>query len=278
MTVELKKDLPIEDYHKKDGYISKSTLADILDCPAKYKYYQDNPKPEKNHLNVGNAVHTLALEPELFNARFFVLPECDRRTSAGKAIYQAAMDANAGKKLISKEDFVDIEGMAKSLRENKKALALLQAKGLVESSIYWEEDGMKFKARPDFLRDDGLVVDLKTTKSAFKPFFQKDAYNYHYDVSVALTSRGYKALTGNLPSNYVFLAVESKPPYIVEAYDSFRDFNGMDSLYKFGEYRLTNAIDKLKECQQTGDWHGYNQGIESLGVPSYAINNMADGE
>jgi len=275
MKAELKKEQSIEDYHLRDGYISKSSLANIIDCPAKYKYWLDNPQTDKKHFNIGNAVHTLALEPELFHARFFVIPEGIRKDARTEK-YQAVLAEAGNKKIISKEDMTDILGMAESLRNNKKALALLQAKGLAEASIYWQEDGLGFKCRPDFMRDEGLIVDLKMTKSAYKPFFQKDAHNYHYDMSVALTSRGYKALTGELPQNYVFLAVENKPPYVIEAYDSFRDFNGMDSLYKFGEYRLSMAIDKLKECRQTGDWHSYNRGIEALGIPSYAVSELAE--
>lgn len=264
-------DIPIEEYHKKDGHISKSTLADILDCPAVYKYWQENQKPEKNHLNIGNCVHTLALEPELFAQRFLVLPECDRRTKEGKAIYAEALAGAGTKKIISKEDMVDITGMADSLRKNKKSLALLQAKGRVEASIYFEDDGLPFKCRPDYLRDDGLIVDLKTTKSAYKPFFQKDAWSYHYDISVALTSRGYKALTGDMPQNYVFLAVESQPPYLIEAYDTFREFDDMGvSFAKMGDERLTMAINKLKDCTERDIWPSYNDSITPLGVPKYA--------
>ena len=272
-TAQIYPDLPIEDYHKDDGYISKSKLADILDCPAIYKYWHvdKNKKPERDYFNVGNAVHTLALEPELFAQRFYTLPECDKRTKEGKAIYAAALEACGTKKILSIEQMVDINGMADSLRKNKSALALLQAKGRVEPSIYWEEYGMKFKCRPDYLRDDGLIVDLKTTKSSYKPFFQKDAYNMHYDISVALTSRGYKALTGKLPENYVFLAVESKPPYLVSSYDTFRNFDEFSSVYKIGEARLQSAITKLKECQSTDVWPSYQTEIQPLGVPAYAI-------
>ncbi len=271
MPATLYPDLPIEKYHEKDGYISKSSLADILDCPAVYKYWHVdcNPREEKDHFNVGNCVHTLALEPELFSQRFYFLPEGVRR-DIRTAKYQGILATAGLRKIITASDFEDIKGMAESLRSNKKALALLQSKGKVEPSIYWEEDNFKFKARPDFLRDDGLIVDLKTTKSAYKPFFQKDAFNFHYDLSVALTSRGYQALTGKEPENYVFLAVESKPPYLVECYDSYRNFDSFTSFLKVGQDRLEKAINKLHECLSTGHWASYHDDIQPLGVPSYA--------
>lgn len=271
MTAVLYPDQTIEAYHVDKEHISKSSLAKILDCPAVYKYWQDNADPEdKDHLNVGNCVHTLALEPDLFASRFFVLPEGIRRDARTEK-YQAILADAGSRKIMTAPDMIDIKGMADSLRSNKKALALLQSKGRVEASIYWEEDGLKLKCRPDYLRDDGLIIDLKTTKSAYKSFFQKDAFNYYYDISVALTSRGYKALTGEMPKNYVFLAVESKPPYLIEAYDTFREANGMGMTFAgYGEERLQTAINRLNDCTARDYWPSYNEGIEPLGIPAYA--------
>ena len=71
--------------------------------------------------------------------------------------------------------------MANSLLKNSLALSLLKSDGYVEASIFWEnEEGMKFRCRPDFMRNDGLLVDLKTAESVRPENFYKNANNFNY--------------------------------------------------------------------------------------------------
>lgn len=280
----------IEEYHalgdiKKygdDAILSKSQLAE-MECPAKFKYkYIDGGKDdEKDYLNVGNAVHTLALEPDLFHDRFYILPEGMRRDKRMKA-YQDEIEAAGKRKMITHNDFQDIEGMAKSLSSNRTALSLLDTSGKIEPSIFWndEETGVKLRCRPDFYRDDGLVVDLKTCNSAEPMKFFRDAFNFHYDMSVGMTCDGIKMLTGKMPDNYVFLVIEKKPPYIIEAYDSFRPWDKEDitkfTYYDAGQYRFRKMLEKFVECKKSGHWHGYQNKITPMSVPAYEMRNMED--
>ena len=285
---ELKADMSIDDYHdlgnvKKHGdkaVFSKSQLA-LMDCPARFKYeYIDGAEnEEKDNLNVGNAVHTLALEPDLFHSRFYLLPEGVRRDKRTE-IYKAHIEAAKGRKIITAADFVDIQGMAKSLASNKKSMYLLQAAGKIEASIFWkdEESGFNLRCRPDFMRDDGLIVDLKTAASAEPSNFSRSAFDCHYDMSVAMTTDGVGRLIGKKPDNYVFLVIEKKPPYIIEAYDSFRPWDVEDvadtTYLDAGSYRYRQSLDKLKECFDTGIWGGYSDIINPMAVPRYAMKKL----
>jgi hypothetical protein len=285
-------DLSIEDYHDmgnvnkygKNAIFSKSQLG-LMDCPAKFKYeYIDGAeKEEKDFLNVGNAVHTLALEPDLFHSRIYLLPEGVRRDKRTD-VYQKHLEAANGRKIITAGDFIDIQGMAKSLASNKKAMYLLQASGKIEASIFWqdEESGFNLRCRPDFMRDDGLIVDLKTANSAESNDFARSAFDCHYDVSVGMTVDGVEKLIGKKPDNYVFLVVEKKAPYIIEAYDSFRPWDKDDiaqtTYFDAGSYRYRQSIDKLKKCFDTGIWGGYSDSINPMSVPRYAMKKLENGE
>lgn len=288
----LSEELDIEEYHdlgdfRKHGdnaILSKSQLAK-LDCPAKFKYeFMDGgAAEEKDHLNVGNAVHTLALEPDLFHDRFYVLPEGLRRDPR-TAAYKAEIEAAGKRKMITFNDFGDIEGMAKSLTSNKKALSLLDGAGLIEPSIFWNDDetGVRLRCRPDLMRDDGLIVDLKTGHSAEPMKFSRTAFDLHYDISVAMTCEGYKKLHGKKPDNYVFLMIESKAPYVIEAYDSFRPWDP-DDMTKFtyfdaGWFRFRRMLDRFVECKKSGHWPGYQNIITPMSVPGYAMRNLEKGE
>lgn len=285
-------DLSIEAYHdlgniQKHGVnavFSKSQLA-MMDCPAKFKfkYIDGGVDDEKDYFNVGNAVHTLALEPDLFHSRFYLLPEGVRRDKRTDA-YKQHLDAAQSRKIITASDFIDIKGMAAGLAGNKKAMLLLNAKGMIEPSIFWTdpESGLKMRCRPDFLRDDGLIVDLKTAQSAEPSDFARAAFDCHYDMSVGMTVDGVTRLTGTRPDNYVFLAVEKKAPYIVEAYDSFTPWDA-DDMSKFtyfdaGSYRYRAAVNKLSECIKSGIWGGYSDKINPLFVPRYAMSQLEKGE
>lgn len=280
-TATLIADMPIDQYHMPESGVSKSMLSE-MECPLRYKYkYIDKleENTDKDHFNVGNAVHTLALEPAEFDKRFYVIEDGIRRDKRTDS-FKAEIDRANGRKMITAKDYSHINGMANSLRADKMAMAILSRKGLIEASILWhdEEYNMPLKARPDFLGDDGLIVDLKTADSSRPNDFYRNAFDYGYDISVALTTRAYQALYGKNPENYVFVVVEKKPPYPVTVYDTFRPWAGQEiaplSFYNVGKHRLDIYMNRLNTCIKSGVWPSYQQTIEPMAVPAYALKNL----
>lgn len=284
-------DLDIEEYHDlgkfskhgENAIVSKSQLVE-MDCPAKFKhkYLDEAPAEDKDHFNVGNAVHTLALEPTLFHDRFYIIPEGTRRDKRTDA-YKACMAEAGFRKMVTSADYLNVKGMAEALRGSRVAMKLLERAGRVEPSIFFTDEvtGMRLRARPDFMGDDGLIVDLKTARTAEPDAFYRHAFDLHYDMSVALTSEAYKRLTGKMPDNYVFLVIESGEPHVIEAFDSFRPVSKNDpsnlNYYGVGEWRLRASIDKLAECRKRGFWPGYTDGkIKPMGVPAYELKKMEE--
>lgn len=268
------KDMPMDEYHSHPS-LSKSMLAVLGDCPARFKhmYIDGNKRQETESLRIGKAVHTLALEPKKWKAEYVTFSG-DRRTKQGKEDYAEALAS--GKTIINEKEIEQIEGMANSLSKNPFALALLKADGYAESTIIWNEDGLDLRCRPDFMRNDGLIVDLKTCRSANPSIFHSDAWKFHYDVSVAMTSRGYEAHFGKPADNYVFLCIEVEAPYIVECFESYAamdNITGMSYL-SAGEVRLNKLINKYKECKAADNWPSYSGRITTMKIPSWAMKGL----
>jgi hypothetical protein len=275
-TAKLHKDMPMEQYQAAKDHISKSMLSDFADCPARFKYLHidGGEKPSTPSLRLGHAVHTLALEPDLYKKNYYVMPlkedgkEIIR--NASHAAYKEQLEVAAGRMILSRSELRQIEGMAEALTKNPFALALLKAAGYVEASIFWQDGDMAFRCRPDFMRNDGLLVDLKTAESVEPRKFFQSARNYNYDLSVALTSQGYEALHGKQPDEYVFLCVEPEPPHLIEAYDTFVMHPDVGISYlDYGSARLGTLLEKYKECRSKNKWPGYVGKIAPMGLPGW---------
>lgn len=272
------KNMPMDEYHAHNS-LSKSMFSELDDCPArfKYRYIDGNKRAETDSLRLGKAVHTLALEPHMWKTEYAVF-EGDLRKSADKEEYAELLAS--GRTIIRSAQMEQIEGMANSIVKNPIALALLKSEGYAEASIIWDDDDLTFRCRPDYLRNDGLIVDLKTCKSAKPSIFGKDAWNYHYDVSVALTTRGYKAHFGKEPDNYVFLCVEVEAPYIIECYETYApmdEFTGLSYL-EVGEMRLNKLIETYRKCKAADHWPAYSGKIETMRAPSWALKGTIEND
>lgn len=272
MTATLFKDMPMSDYQAATDHLSKTMLSVGADCWAKFKYqfidgnYQSK---DTDSLRIGSAVHTLALEPQKWNAKYYVLPQdYDGRTKEGKIIKAEAEET--GKKILKHDDVVDIKGMAKALTEHPLAIGLLKSPGYVESSIFWEQSGVQMKCRPDLMRNDGLIVDIKTCKSAHPRIFGSDAYKFKYPLSVAITCAGYEALYGKMPEEYVFLCIETEAPYMISCFSSFTGNQLSMSVLDHGRLQLECLLDEFKKCRDSGVWPAYQDTIEPLKLPAYA--------
>lgn len=283
MTAELFETMGIQKYHSQKDVLSKSMLSDLLrpSCPAyfKWKHIDGGQEEQTKSLRLGIAVHLLALEPEKFAAAYHVLPEGMKRDARHEKYKQELLRAG-NRECLKPDEHSQILAMARAIRKNPVALKLLDAPGKVEASIFWEEDGLKFRTRPDFMRENPLVIDLKTCRSAHPDTFIKDAYNFHYSMSVALTARGYKALYGKELENYVFLCVETEPPYLISCFDSMRPFDPVSGLtyLDVGNKLLDSCVQTYKDCVAAGVWPAYQETIEPMNVPRWAQNFLETGE
>jgi len=314
---ELHKDMSIEEYHAQREVVSKSMLGDFADCPARYKHkYIDNaPEVKTKSLRIGSAVHTLALEPEKWDAGYHVLPTTyyndkgeekafrndirqqvvqDEYTAAGYDVFKdedkqwQIKETPKSKLIISKTEHEQVEKMAEALAKNTLAYNILKAEGYVEASILFEAEfeneetgemeSVKMRCRPDLMRNDGLLVDLKTCRSAKPSLFWHDSHNLHYDLSVAISMLGYEKLYGKPADNYVFVGIESGEPHIVECYESMKPMDELTGLLyaDFGRMHLNHIMGRFLACRAKNKWPGYQEEIGNMEVPQWALRQFIE--
>lgn len=256
------------EYHAS-GAVSKSVLDMIHRSPAYYAYCKEHPREQTESMLLGSVFHKLVLEPDTFAAEFAVAPECDRRTKDGKAAWTEFQDAlGDGVTPIAAQTYVTALCMRDAVRAHEIASRLL-TDGKAEESYFWERDGIKCSCRPDWLKDNGLCIDLKSTQNASPDAFTRDAYNFRYYVQAWWYVDGLKR-RGIQAEDFIFIACENKPPFHVCVYAA-------DDLYfKLGEEEALADFAKYKECLETGEFYGYDKSpeVHSLSLPDYVARHI----
>lgn len=251
--------LPNAEYHGAKEWLGSTSLKTLaLKTPAHYKH-ESTHQVFKDEFNIGTAAHSLILENDTTN--IVVLEHQNYLTKAAKEAKAAAIADNK-QPLLAKE-WEQVQAMRDSVMNHAVAGPLFQGH-VPERSFFWEQDGMKFKVRPDALRED-LIVDLKTTVNADTNEFGKTAFNYGYFISAALYQQGVQRVTGKkLP--FVFVNVEKTAPYLVSVTEL--DEDALD----FGHMMIERATRIYKECTKTGNWPGYpTRTTTSLPLWAYSL-------
>lgn len=247
---------------------SNSVLNRMTQSPAHCKYYMETPFKQTDSMLLGSVVHCLLLEPELFEARYAVEPnwdhatdkKIDKRTKTGKAIMQNFENSVGDKKVISADIAVKAKTMANAAEGTVKQYI---KNGSPEVSMIWEdkETKLKCKGRVDYVRD--FLIDIKTTDNASPRAFQASILKYGYYRQAAMYMDGYEAITGNRPSKFVFIAIESKPPYVTTPYTL--DQEAID----IGQFDYRKLLIQYKQCCESGIWPGYEPG--TIHLPEWKI-------
>ena len=267
------------EYHALD-YVSKSHLDLVDKSPFHYwdRYINPDrviPEPTKQMI-IGSAFHSLVLEPDVFETEFIVeavnapkRPTATQRnakkpsnqTLDAIAFWESFDNKAKGKTILSLEDIERLTIMKQRIVEHPAASTILNLSGVAEQSYQWKDEktGELCKSRPDFHTDDGtLIVDLKTTSDASELGFQKSVHNFRYHVQAGFYLRSIKEA-----QQFVFIAVETKPPYLVAVYNASTD------MINAGNRVADKNLETLANCRKSGKWLGYSEEITTLDLPRF---------
>ncbi|MDA3046729.1 PD-(D/E)XK nuclease-like domain-containing protein [Campylobacter sp. VBCF_06 NA8] len=250
------------DYHAR-AEISKSDLSLLASkTPYALKLKKEGllPSEQTPSLLLGSVIHKLVLEPLTFSHEYAVMPECDKRTKEGKAIFAEFEAKSAGKTIITHEIFDKAKAIAKSVTTHK-AFDIFVNNGMAEQSYFSEINGVKVKCRPDFYNEKlGLLVDLKTAQSVKKYDFTKSIANYAYDMQVAFYTDILESL-GKAVNSFLFIAVETKEPYGVAFYEIKRN----SPIFESGRQYYTRLLAQWSECVANDSYPNYEREINENG-------------
>lgn len=274
MLIKIDEHLSNADYHSSSA-ISKSGLDELAKSPLHFWNKYLNPeKPETvwtDAFTVGAALHNLVLEPQNFDKEFTLLPEINRRTKAGREEYAAFEKANKDKILLKPEQLEVCQRMASSIESHDKASSYLDGFGKAETSIFFDWDGVECRCRPDYIREDGVVVDVKTAACAHPSIWPKKAYDFRYHVQTAFYSEGYRQAFGEYPKAFVFVVVEKTEPYGVSV------FKASDDILNAGLIDCVRDLELYRRCLKDDKWPGYAEDKElDLSLPGYALKSYEE--
>lgn len=281
-------DLPSEKYHMAAKGISRSGLMEIAKNPRKYwwKYLSGLAETEEtNSLRIGGGFHTFVLEPHKFNDVCVIVPkEAPRRPSIAQVNAKKPSEdtlaqiewwknfdaANGLKTYIKTDELAEMKEMAQSVLSEPASKKVISAAGHIESSFFWHDEdyGVDVKCRPDYYRDDGILLDLKTCADASEEAFQKSIVNYGYDLQAFMMMEGVERVTGKRPSDFVFVAVEKDAPYCVAFYSATPE------LLACGEARYHKLMAIYAACMKKNHWPGYGSFVRPINPPEWYVKKL----
>ena len=247
------KDIPNEDYHAGVG-ISSSYIRRFGQSQLHAIEHKQESSP---NLKFGTASHALLVEgQEAFDKEVKVI--------TGSPYTKAYKEEKAE---YEEQGFIVLkESEAEIIHNMKDSMvyegnAYLNAKGkIAEASIYWYEDDVLCKCRPDMLcpplkepnSDNKIViVDYKTTVSC-EPFaFNKSVKKYGYDMQAAWYRRGL-LMAGYDVEDFVFIAQEKVHPYASKVFRITKE------QIDFGWTMMESYLSDYKEYQKGKPLSIYN--------------------
>jgi hypothetical protein len=250
------------DYHADPALGSTSLKTLATKTPAHWKWERDNPPEPKDAFELGTVVHSLVLEQDESGV---VVVEAENWMT--KAAKEAKAEARAAGKIpLLPKDWAQVTAMRDSIMAHPAARHAFTGHRS-EASVFWDEDGLMLKCRPDAWQP-GYLVDLKTTINADPRNFPKLAYDLGYFQSAAHYQDGVANWFGEaLP--FVFVLAEKQPPYLVSVVEL------TDEALAHGREANHRAKQIYRECLATDTWPGYPD-TPPLGLPKWATRQLEE--
>lgn len=264
-------DIP-EHVYRADPAYSYSQVTQMLPTPADYKWWVDHKPPHTMAMAAGTLIGRLVLEPERDAFESFSIKPEPRAPNGWEAAQHAA-----GLIPIKTSDIEECKLAAESLRNHPIAGPILTGEGRSEVTIIFEVDGIRCKARIDRVPDDtDYLVDLKKTRDAqpgrwvdgkTDAYFQQSKFAYQvkdmgYYIQAGLYLYGWNQACPESPrARWINVCVEQDPPCKVMVYELEQE------AIKRGLEDFKRLLKKLRECEDSGVWPGYEEKVEVIGLP-----------
>lgn len=184
----------------------------------------------------------------------------------------------AGKTPIRPKDHATIVDMAKALRRNRLAAALLNPEnGAPEQAILWPDEHIPavrrgtlldwLPNRPTQVGKRLLLSDYKTADEADpEEWARGSAHKYGYHSQAAWNLDAAHALYPELGEDdvaFMFIVQSKKPPYPVAVVQL------EDEDVRIGRALNTWAIQRWHQCWESGVWQGYGDQVHTVSLPAW---------
>jgi ATP-dependent exoDNAse (exonuclease V) beta subunit len=234
-------------------------------------------KTPSDALIEGNALHTLILEPELFDKRYGPMPVTEKnakhsiRTKAGLTAWEQYEDTHAGKHPIKATRIEELRAIRDQVLTHPLTSELIANAIHKETSFFWEHPDYGFlcKGQFDLLTEYNgwtWIIDLKSAADASKEGFRRAVASYGYMVQDAFYTDGLNEIAP-ADRRFGFVAFEKEFPYAIQIHE-------LDPELRFeGRFRIDTVCKQWAEAQETGIYPGYPPGINVLTGPRWAMTH-----
>lgn len=197
-----------------------------------------------------------------------ILQELDPSAQIWDAIAGKFYAENAGKTIVTAEEWEQMNGMLESLIKHKNALKLLTG-GVAETSFFCidKESGVGIKCRPDYYRSNGDIIDIKTAEDASASGFAATLGKYGRHIQTALYLDVVSEVTGKKHDTFLHLVIEKKPPYAIGIYRACPD------TIEQGRREYKKLLTQYAYCKAIGEFPAYSEEIETVSMRSWEFGN-----
>ncbi len=265
----LYENLPAQEYHNMDAP-SKSWLEKIVPPASLIGYLGKRGGEEEKEakaLVFGRQIHELVFEEKLFKKKYVEEPYFgDGRLAATKKLKADFALENAGRETISERDWSDLMGIRDSLVSHPYARAFLwESPGVNELSGVYDHigQGVRTRFRADRVLNNGIVIDLKTTRCSHPDVFKRDLGSYGYHRQAAHYLDGLRANGRDDCQAFVFVVVEKKRVI---------DDGTREDAVAIGRRDFEKRLSVYKECRAKNEWPAWHDpGIIDITLTEYEL-------
>lgn len=236
-------------------------LRDLADSPARCRYFQLNGRSITKEMRLGSAIHCRLLEPEIFESKYVTIKNENSRTKAAQEAKAELIEEFGEDCFLPWADYNKVISIADTIQSDREFAKLEKAFSLKELAVVWDdaETGLRCKALFDAISLTGqFIADLKTCPKSNPQDFRWKVVRDGYDVQAAHYMKG-AAAAGIDIEDFIFIAVEKTPPFMVGIYPlTIKSINAAKDKH-------TELMKRYAVCSQHNKWPGY--GMQDLDLP-----------
>lgn len=250
-----------------------SGLKEFLISPAHYKHSitsqddTDNPA-----FKIGRALHMAVFQPMVYENLWAVAPECDRRTTAGKLIWNSFQAENIGKEVLTSQEADLILNMANTVKANQFFKDIVTPNNLNECGVYTNLWGSNIKCRLDtFDPLDNVIFDLKSIKvPPTAKAMRHEIFSRGYHIQSALYKEAVYAITKKMPK-FIFGFIEKNKPHSI-------NFATIGQTYHHSAcVQIQTALCRYENCKAQNKWFGFDNELDPLVIsPDFGVDDSVE--
>lgn len=265
--MEILTGIPEAEYHGWNR-MSASALKTLDRATPLHLTAEREEKTDNTAFRIGRALHSLLLTPQAYELDYVTAPECDRRTTAGKAEFAKFMELAEGRTVLTKDESNIVAAMKEGVFACATARQLIEACSHTELTLRGDWDGIPFKARIDgWIEDHGTIIDIKTHTGLASPQeFAKAAYNFGYWTQFAIYREAMKR-AGKEVSSVILIVVEKTAPHACMCAAMNSDHLDVSAA------RIPELVEMYREYMNNPN-AGWSDTVNEIRLPNWATNDL----